>query len=443
MVQEKRFDRLRRKSLDYSIKDGSAYSVMDSLGNGYIIPYAIALGANNSFIGFIASLPGLISSMFQIITPKLIERYARKTIITIFALLQAVMWLPIALLAVINFDFKYTLLALMVLYIISVSFNAAISPSWTSWMKDLVPEKEYGRFFGKRNKITGFIGLIAMIAAGFMLDLFKKINYVFIGFFILFLVSFLARLTSRHFLKKQYEPPLKLNKEYYFSFWQFIKKMPTNNFGRFAIYVALMQFAVNIASPFVTVYILKDLKFDYAMFTVLITIQAFATLITMPLWGRFSDKYGNISTLKIAGMLVPLVPLLWIFSRNFYYLTFVQTFAGIVWAGFNLAAANFIFSCTTRERISLCAAYSGILNTLGLFIGATMGGFLSTRINIGINSFFALFIISTVARYLVSVFFLPLVKEVREVKNFSVKDGIRDGLKHQVYNFMKMLRIPV
>lgn len=409
---------------------------MDSAGNGYISPYAIALGANNSYIGFLTSIPGLIASLFQLKTPKLMEKRSRKSIVTSNALFQALMWLPLVIISLLNFRFKYSLLVLLICYVILISFNAVISPSWASWMKDLVKEKS-GKFFGKRNLINGFTGLIAMLIAGLMLDSFKRFNLVFIGFAILFITAFFARLASRHFLKMKYEPKLKLNKTYYFTFAQFVKKMPYNNFGRFVIFVALFQFAVNIASPFFTVYMLKELRFSYTVFTLITTVQALATLVAMPLWGRFSDKHGNICSLRITSMLIPLIPFLWLFSHNIYYLMAVQIFAGFFWAGFNLSASNFIYDAVTRERMGLCVAYSNIINNGGLFVGANLGGLLSTHITVGISSFFTLLILSGIARFIVPLFMLPKIKEVRKVQKFRIEEVIRQ----QIYNMIRNPRI--
>ncbi|MFH1248678.1 MAG: MFS transporter [archaeon] len=436
MEQKNNLDeKLKKKSLDYSIRDGAAYAVMDSAGNGYISPCAIALGANNYFIGFISSVPGLVSSILQIKTPRLMEKSSRKSIVTSAALVQAFMWLPLALIALVNIRFQYVLPSLLLSYVLLISLNALIAPSWASWMKDLVPEKESGKFFGRRNRINGILGLVAMLIAGLLLDSFKTSRQLFLGFATLFLVAFIARLISRHYLLKKYEPRLSLGKKYYFSFLQFFKKMPYNNFGRFALFIGLFQLVVNIASPFFTAYMLKDLNFTYAMFTIITTLQVLATLVSMPMWGKFADKYGNVKVMKITSLLIPILPFLWLFSPNFYYLAFVQLLAGFFWAGFNLAASNFIYDAVTRERMGLCVAYSNVINTSGVFIGANLGGFLSTNIIWGFNPFFALFMISAIGRFLVPLIMLPRITEVRDVKHFNA----RQGIKNQIDSIMRIL----
>lgn len=415
-MAEKNRENLRRQSLNCSIKDGTAYAIMDGSGNSYITPFAVALNASTRYIGIIASLPNLVASLLQLNTVRIMERSSRKKLIVKSTLFQALMWLPIALLAL--FHSSTSLVLLMIFYTILVSTNAFIVPAWNSWMKDLV-DKCSGKFFGNRSRINGIAGLIAMLAIGYMLDIFKKRNIVFVGFFIIFLVAFFARIVSRYYLSRQYEPKFKLPKRYYFSFFDFVKRMGSNNFGKFSIYVALFNFAVYVASPFFTVYMLRDLKFSYSIFTLLTVAQSVATFATLPLWGRFADKYGNLKSIKISGLLIPLIPFLWIFSTNIYYLLAVQIFSGVIWASFNLSASNFIYDAVSRERMGLCVAYSGLLNTFGVFIGSSIGGFLTTIIR-GINPIIALFLVSSVLRLLVSLVMLPRIREVKEVKKFSM-----------------------
>ncbi len=211
---------------------------------------------------------------------------------------------------------------------------------------------------------------------------------------------------------------LKLKKGYYFSFFQFLKKAPKNNFGRFAIYTFLIYFAVQIAGPFFSVYMLKELKFNYLTFTLINISQSIASLLTLNLWGKFSDKYGNLKMLKICSFILPLIPVMWIFSSSPIYLILVpQMIAGISWAGFSLAASNFIYDTVSVQRRGICIAYYGLMNGIGIFLGGILGGFLATHLNIKfMNVLLFLFLISGVARLLVALIILPLLREVRIVK---------------------------
>ncbi len=423
----KNIDDKVKKSLKYSVISGSFYGVTDGTGNSYISPFAIAMNASNNEIAMLSSIPNLIGPLSELGTTKAIEKLkGRKKVVMLSALLQSFILIPILLIPFLFLqNGPIILIALFSLYAI---FGFFLGPALTSWMGDLVPENERGIFFGNRGRIIGFITLVASLAAGFFLDIFPK-NRVFIGFSILFLVAFLARLASVYFMGKKYEPKLVLKKKLQFSFIEFLKKMPFNNFGKFAIYSSLINFAVYVAAPFFSVYMLKDLQLSYTKYTIAIITSGVATLIGLPLWGKFGDKYGNIRALKICGFLIPLVPLLWVFSSNFYYIILIQIYAGLVWSGFNLSTTNFIFDSTSVQRRATCDAYNTILMGFGAFVGATLGGYLATNLEISfMNVFFFIFIVSTILRFSISAIMLPKIKEVRKVKRTALLDII--GISH-------------
>jgi MFS family permease len=413
--------RQTKESLKNSINDGISASVTAGITDNSISPFAIAMGASNSQIAMLTSIPNLIAPALQLRTPKKIETASRKTLIVRSVLLQSLMLVPIALLAFL-FLFKlekfagYAPLLLVLFFTLYVIFGSIYGPAWASWIGDIVPGK-LNSFFVKRNIVCGIAALVATLFVGFFLDLWPK-NLVLAGFAILFVIAMIARLISRHFLSKKFEPRLKLEEGYYFTFLDFIKRIRHNNFGRFVIYVAAITLANSIAGPFYAVYMLKDLQFSYLTLIIVNITAAVSTLIAFNFWGRFSEKNGNIKMLKFCGMfLVPALPLLWLVSSSVLWLIFVQILSGIAWAGFNLAAGNFVYDTTTPQRRSLCVAYQNVINGLAVFAGATLGGFLATHVTSGMKTFMFIFLISGILRFLFSVFMLPALRDVKRLRD--------------------------
>ncbi len=402
------------KSLKLSIAEGSSYAVMDGVGNAYISPFAIAMNASNAQIAALTSIPSLVAPFFQLKTASILEKVgSRKKIILANIFMHSFLWLPILL---IPFLFlKNGPLILIILFSLAVIVSSFINPVWMSWMGDIVPEDQRGRYFGKRSEIIGLVGLISMLLAGFFLDLFPK-NEVFIGFAILFIIAIIARLFSGVLFARIYEPKLIIKKEFEFGFIDFIKKMWTTNFGRYTIYMMLIYLVVMIASPFFTVYLLRELKFSYTIYTIINVFSALASLFSMPLWGKIADRFGNVKVMRLTGLLIPLVPILFIFSPNQYYLMVIQTYSGFVWAGFGLSSGNFVFDAVGREKRAVCVSYLNILSGVGIFIGASIGGYLATNLDIGfMNIFLFIFLVSAILRFGVSASMLPLIKEERKV----------------------------
>lgn len=433
---ESRDDILKKKSRLTSIKEGSAYALSDGAGMRYITPYALSLGANNAHIGILSSLPTLVGQVSQLFTLKYIETQPRKKIVFIGALLQAAMWLFV-LLAGALFYFGYFKTSapvfLIAVYTLLTVFGASIVPAWISWMRDIVPFGTFGHYFSGRSRIVGTVTLLAMLGAGFLLDYFRQTE-VFFGFAMLFSAAFIARIVSAFYLKSQYEPRLKLHDGYYFSIWQFGAKMAHNNFGRFTLFVSLLHFGAYIASPFFAVYMLKKLGFSYLFFTIVMLSSTVSTLLSLKAWGRFSDKYGTLKTMKICGYLIPLVPVLWFCSYFFIslnpyaplaYLIAIEMFSGFLWAGFNLATSNFIMEDVTQERVPLCVAYYNIFLGLGMFIGGAIGGIASSLdfTFFGLSPMLFIFLASGLARLIPSLFMLPMLKETRNVRRFGLKEA--------------------
>lgn len=431
-----------KKSLDNSTKDGIAATVTINVGDHFVSPFAVALNASNFQIGLLSALPNLIPS--EIFTSKAMEKFSRKKIVLTGVLMQVICWFLIALLAVFSFFnpsfMKISAIILIVLFTATVSAGLFMSPAWNSWMKDLTEKIKLGKYFGNRNKIFGIVGLISVIAAGFVLDLFKDKGHVFFGFALLFVVASFARYISRCFLSKQGEPELKIKKEAYFSFWQFIKKAPANNWGKFAIFIALINLSISIAGPFFAPYVLNELKFDYITYTIVqIIVSATATLITMPFWGRFIDKYGCVKTMKVTAWAIPVVPILWLFSPSVYWIVFAQIFSGVIWAGFNLAAGTFTYHAVTKDRMSLCVAYLSILNGIGVFLGSTLGGIIASLNITFMNIFLFVFLVSGIARLIVILPLLSTIKEVKPVEKESLLRVILKPLKTNYQLFSHVL----
>lgn len=431
IIEETKINEHIERSRKYSLKDSASVNATVGLGDNYISAYAVALGASPAHIGLLTSIPNLIAPLAQLATSKSMEKNTRKQIFSKAILIQSLLWLPIILVSFLFLkNITYAPILLVIFYTVYALFGNFAAPAWVSWMGDLIDPKEAGKFLGLRNKIGGITGLVSMIIGGIILDFFKhqaeittKIYFAFIGFGIIFFLAMAFRLLSRHFVLKQHEPHFRFEKDHYFSFFQFIKKIPKSNYGKFSLYVALIVLATNIAGPYYTIYLLRDLKFSYIQFMLISVSSAIATFVFISKWGKFADKHGNVQMLKITSLLIPIICFLWPITAFlpvqyiFPFLLVINFISGYAWAGFNMAAGNFVFEAATPQRRGLCSAYSSIMNGLGVVVGATIGSILVTHVNVSfINVILFVSLISGVARYSVFFFMQKSIKEIREVK---------------------------
>lgn len=287
-------------------------------------------------------------------------------------------------------------------------------------MSDLVPAHIRGYYFSWRNRTLGLIGLGCGFLAGAVLYLYRY--QPLIGFVIIFSAAMVCRFTSWVFLRKMYEPPLHIKKDHYFSFWMFVRRWRQSNFVKFTLFVAGINFGTYFASPFFPLYMLRDLKMDYFSYTVVFITSPLVMLLMMRVWGRQADIVGNIKVLKLTGAFLPFIPITWLFGHKLWYLLVIQVFGGFFWAGFNLCALNFIYDAVTPEKRPRCISYFNVLNGIGIFSGALLGGYLFKIVpNWFGYKVMTIFLISGTIRALVVYVLAPRIKEVRQVK--SVKSS--------------------
>jgi MFS family permease len=415
-------------SLRHSLKDAAAYAVMMGIGETYLSAFALFLKASTPQIGLLASLPPLLGSLAQIVSAWL-GRLAgrRKPIILAGAGLQALAWLPITLLPLL---FPSAAVPLLITSVVVYQCGAHLAaPQWASLMGDLVPMKRRGRFFARRTSIVSLVTFVSLATGGLVLHGTTVAGNTLAGFLALFGVAMLARGISTYHLSRMQDPAgqvAALRLPVRESWWRKLRK---SNFARFSLFYALMQFSVATASPFFAVYMLRDLQFSYAQFMANTGISVLAQFLTLTQWGRISDAFGNRRILSVTGLMIPLMPLLWLVSPNFWYLLLVQILSGLSWAGFTLGAGNFLYDLVVRENRATYLAVHNVLASTGIFCGALLGGYLGlvlpTSIDIAglslawLSPLLGVFAISAVLRTIVLAVLLPRIREVRRVRPIS------------------------
>ncbi|MDH5547366.1 MAG: MFS transporter [Gammaproteobacteria bacterium] len=402
---------------------------MAGAGESYFSAYAVFLKASTSQIGFLASVPPLLASFIQLLSAWLGHKTGhRKRIILAGAIGQGFSWVPLAILPLWFPDYAVPLMiASVVLYY--ASGNLTI-PQWTSMMGDLVDERKRGRYFALRTKIASLTSFVALIAAGYILHWFDEREATLNGYFIIFTVACVARVVSIYHLAMMYDPPAHSNAteapvdDCHWSQW-----LRSSTFLHFSLFFALIQFSVAVASPFFSVYLLRDLHFSYMEFMVCTAAAVLIQFLTLNRWGRISDVFGNRVTMIVCGSLIPLIPLMWIFSGNFYYLLFTQALSGFAWAGFNLSASNYLYELIPANRRVTFLALHNVAAGFGVFFGAMLGGVLGSVLPqhftlFGIEfdwltALYNIFILSFLLRLLTVVMFLPRIREMRRKRRVS------------------------
>ena len=418
-----------RKTRRLSLIDGGFFAAMVGLTEQYLTPYALAMGATIPQIGLLTSVPNLLGALSQMKAPELVEKIgSRKRTMLIGFFLQGFIWLPITAIPWITLS-EYRVPIFIILMSLFNTTGAFATPAWGSILSDCVPERKRGDFFGLRNRWMGFVTVFSSFLAGAILHHYQQ---GLIGFAMIILIAFMTRMISWSLLTQIYAPPLVIRQEDRFSLWDFLRRLKASNFAKFVVFVSCLTFSVNLMSPFFSVYMLRDLQFNYLQYTTVNVTATIASLLSMHYWGRHADVVGNLKILKLSCRVIPIIPFLWLPSTTTLYLVLVQILAGFFWAGFNLCATNFIYDAVSPEKRLRCIAYFNVLNGTAICLGALAGGMMAPHLpSLLGHHLITLMVISGLLRIAVVQLFMGKIKEVRpvqKVKNyqlFSSMIGIR------------------
>jgi MFS family permease len=408
------------KALRHSVRDGMAFSVQVGAGETYFSAFALFLRATAPQIALLSTLPPLLASSAQIFSAWIGNYVGRRRLVLMGCAQQALLWLPILLVPVLFRD--YAVPALLVLLALYHSANNLAAPQWTSIMRDLVSERRRGRYFAYRTRLTTITTFVSLVICGLILHELDTAGRTYLGFVVIFLIAFIARTVSVYHLTFLHEkPPTTTAPDMHIEHWW--RSLKSTGAIGFSVYVALMNAAVGISSPFFTVYMLRDLELSYFEFMVLSGTSVLAQFLMLTTWGRIADVYGNRLILMVTSVSLPFVPSLWLLSDAFWALLLFQALSGLSWSGFTLSAGNLLYELVPQTRRAAYVAFHNVGTAMGVFAGAMLGALLEGVLpprtvlfgeSSTLSNLLYLFILSGLLRGVIAALLARRVRELRK-----------------------------
>jgi MFS family permease len=412
-------------SLDASIKDGAAYNVMMGLGELFVVPCAVFLGAPDTLSALLTTIPLFLGSCAQVVTPTLIERSGKRRVwYMVGGVVQSLTWLIMisAVFAPKAIGF-WLLMGGFVLYYAALQFSL---PAWLSVMGDLVPPVSRGRYFGRRTALCILLQFVAGTLAGVGMSFYKQNGMEAWGYGTIFTGAMLARWASTYYLGRMMEPSYTPREEESFTLVQFLRRLPQSNFAKFVMFVAFLTASAQFVGCLFQWYWLKTLQYPYWKYTACVTAVVVIQIPALLFWGRVADRYGNKRVLVVTSVAIAVLPALWLVSTHIVLAVFLQLWSGFFWSGFNQSVQNFLLDAVTPPKRARCNAYLGLFTNTGLLIGGVSGAIAINYLPRDIGwlhlqyPFWTLLLISFVLRSGTVLFFLPRFREVREVPKVGV-----------------------
>jgi MFS family permease len=466
-----------KKGLSVVLRDGLATQAMVTLTGGiFLVAFALSLGASNTVIGLLAAIPPL-AELIQMPAISLVERVRNRRLICISAsVIARLSWIVVALI-----PFLFGPVAGIAVLIASLIFYGSVSAvshcSWSSWMRDLVPPQILGTFFSKRMALAMALGSVLSLGASIFIDYWQThfpfpVSY---AYSFIFIAGFCAGLIDIWLMSRMPEPLIRVS-DTPSLFRQVRAAFSDDNFSRLISFVGSWNFAVNLAAPFFTVYLLTMLGLDLTLVIILAVLSQGVSVLSYQLWGSIADRYSNKSVLRVAGPLFMLCILGWTFTTmpdkhilTLPLLVVLHILMGLSTAGVTLASANIGLKLAPKGGATSYLATINITNSLAAGIAPIIGGmfvdyFASVELSLTLNwiSPGAVFAIQTFDLQYWDFFFffafligiysihrLAFVKEAGEVEERVVVQDLIAQMSREMRNLSTagglryMLRFPV
>jgi MFS family permease len=400
-----------QKNLRWLWFDGLYASASDNIIINFISLYILSLGASEFQIGLMSSISSFLAALMLFFGAVLAERVGHhKEIVVLSGGLIGRLCILMLVFVPILFHGASVVWIAIAFSVLRDGFNNLAYPAWMSVINETIPIEGRGRYFGSRNFVMGIAGMITTLAAGKIITMFVHQT----GYQIVLAAAFVLGLASSYsFFKLKTEPTIKrIGRKASLS----IKAIPGllrghPQFVALMLTAGLWNFAINISGPFFSVYMVQDLHFSASIVGLTNVATVLSGLLVLNGVGGLSDRLGPRKLQIYSMILIPLLPVMWIFAREPWHIILINIFGGTIWAAFNLTSFNLMLNSIPKTKVPSYSALYQIMVTLSLALGAIIGSVLITRFG-----FYVLLIASAVVRVIATILFARLVQEpVKEV----------------------------
>lgn len=326
-------------------------------------------------------------------------------------------------------DREAAITAVLLTFALATAFMSVSTNIWTGWIARMVPLRIRGRFFARRNSILVAFGLAVAFLAGLLVDSAgNDPSAVKRTLFWVFSAAGVIGLGGLAILLRQPERPVTVQQSTAAGI--FTEPLRDRNFRKLCAFGLWWMMAVGIGAPFWQPFMIQVLRMGVTEMMLYGMTSTIGAVFALRYWGRFIDRYGNVSAMKLAIVIGTVVPLVWLFvTPDTLWIIFAESLlSGSMWGCVGIVTANLVLSIAPEGKAQ---AYSGIY---GAFSG---GGMILTMLGSGylmpgpmrlaglsLHPMQVLFLATALAR-LSSLLPLSRVAEPNSTPLFAVLNGLR------------------
>lgn len=351
----------------------------------FLSGFAMSLGAPNVVIGLLVAIPQL-AQLLQLPGIYLIEKFQSRRAITVWGTLASrALLLPLILVAFLP-THQAAITGLTLIYLLSASLGAIATCAWNSWLRDVLPVSELGRFFSRKLSLASLINSGLTLMGGYFLDAWGDTHAPsdLTGYSLLFFFAVLVGLWGVLPLKKMSEVPPALAVQPKPSLREnFGEPFKNRNYRHLITFLFVWNFSVNLALPFFTIYMLGKLGASLSTVTWLAIVAQMSNFVFMKTWGNLIDRFSNKSVLRLCVPLVLVCILGWAMisisgksAALWPGIVALQLLLGFSTAGTTLATNNIALKLAPESKATACLATNAMTSSLASGLAPLLAGLL-------------------------------------------------------------------
>jgi len=360
--------------------------IMNTLTVGaFLTAFAVQIGASNAVIGVLAAVPQL-GNVGQLLGVYLIERLrVRRAICIGFGMVVRPMLLMIAA-AVLIPSQTVALVVLVCALAIRYLLGSVMLCSWNSWLRDLVPDDKRAGFLARNLRATTFFGMLISLAAAGFIDGWRTWHIADpkFAYSLIFFAAFVIGCVNVYTLTRIPEPRMAVPKEKFNLFKVLKRPIADLQYRQALIFFGSWNFAINLATPFFTVHMLKRLDLDLMTVILFAVISQTANILALPQWGKLIERYSCKAVLSVCAPAFLLCILAWTLTTypDRYVLTLpilfmIHVVTGMATAGVAVASSNLVMKMAPRGEATAYLSANSLVNSLASGVAPVIGGLLA------------------------------------------------------------------
>ena len=128
-------------------------------------------------------------------------------------------------------------------------------------------------------------------------------------------------------------------------------------------------FGIQISGPFFSLHMVETLGFGIDTISLIATVTTVVNIVAVRFAGSLVDRKGPGWITASSMLLVPLMPVGWIFATTPFQVGLVVAYGNLAWAGFRVAATPLLLKITPPAHRSQFIAMFNMVNSIAAILG--------------------------------------------------------------------------